>query len=310
MIIENFKGMKEAPINTVSNYLKNKFNSKTVKLSIDGGFTCPNRDGSKGYGGCIFCSESGSGDMATAGDNITEVIDKQISLLSDKWPNASYLAYFQNHTNTYAPVSILSKKFNESLSDSRIKGLVISTRPDCIDDDVLELLENFNKKTFLWIELGLQTMHEKTEKFINRCYDLAVYDDAINRLNSADIKVVTHLILGLPGETKKDMIESVKYVCAQNTWGLKLHLLNVVKGSPLALTHSNYKPFETLDEYVNFVCDLLEIIPKDIIIHRMTGDAPRKTLLSPTWSYQKRTILNGIYHEMAKRSSTQGCKLK
>ena len=308
MIIENFKGLDRPLINTISDNLKKEFGQKTIKLSIDAGFTCPNRDGNKGVGGCIFCSESGSGDMASSGDNIAEVIDKQIEILSKKWPNAKYLAYFQSHTNTYAPVSILREKYYAALSDPRISGLAIATRPDCIGDDVINLLSELNKKTFLWVELGLQTIHPQSSEFINRCYDLDVYEDAAQKLHHSGIKFVTHLILGLPGESREDMVESVRYVCQSGVWGIKLHLLNITKNSRLAATHSDYMPFDSVDDYVQFVCDLLEIIPSDIVIHRMTADAPRKTLISPPWSYKKRSILNGIYHELSRRGSFQGCK--
>lgn len=308
MIIDNFKGLQRPLINTISDYLKKQFGYKTIKLSIDGGFTCPNRDGSKGYGGCIFCSDSGSGDMASSGDDISKVLDSQIAILSKKWPDAKYIAYFQSHTNTYAPVEVLRKKFADALSDSRISGVVIATRPDCLGDDVLDLLSELNKKTFIWVELGLQSIHPHTSDFINRCYDLSVYDEACNKLKGLGIKFVTHIILGLPGESRQDMIDTVKYVCRSGTWGIKLHLLNITKNSRLAKTHSDYTPFESIDDYARMVCDLLEIIPYEIVIHRLTADTPRKNLISPPWSYQKRTILNGIYHEMFRRGSIQGCK--
>lgn len=308
MIIDNFKGLQQPLINTISDYLKKQFGHKTIKLSIDGGFTCPNRDGSKGYGGCIFCSDSGSGDMASSGDNISKVLDSQIAILSKKWPDAKYIAYFQSHTNTYAPVEILREKFMDALSDPRISGIVIATRPDCLGDDVLNLLSELNKKTLMWVELGLQSIHPQTSEFINRGYNLSVYDDACNKLSKRGIKFVTHIILGLPGESRQDMIDTVKYVCKSGTWGIKLHLLNITKNSRLAKTHSDYTPFESIDDYVGMVCDLLEIIPYKIIIHRLTADTPRKNLISPLWSYKKRTILNGIYHEMFQRGSIQGCK--
>ncbi|SFE38884.1 hypothetical protein SAMN02910327_01087 [Peptostreptococcaceae bacterium pGA-8] len=290
-------------INSISSYLKKEFGEKTVKLSIDGGFTCPNRDGSKGFGGCVFCSEAGSGDTAST-------IEEQKKLLSKKWPKAKYLAYFQNFTNTYAPVSILREKFEAVIEDESISGLVIGTRPDCLPEDVLDLLSELNEKTFLWVELGLQTIHEDSADFINRCYPLEVYDSACRNLKKRNIRFVTHLILGLPSESKAQMLDSVKYVCESGTWGIKLHLLNIIKGSQLAKTHPCYKPFETLDEYVNLVCDILEYIPDDIIIHRLTADAPRPILISPPWSYRKRSILNGINQEMRKRDSYQGCRYK
>lgn len=308
MIIDNFKGLNQPLINTISDYLKKQLGHKTIKLSIDGGFTCPNRDGSKGYGGCIFCSDSGSGDMASSGDNISKVLDSQIVILSKKWPDAKYIAYFQSHTNTYAPVEILREKYMDALSDPRISGIVIATRPDCLGDDVLNLLSELNKKTLMWVELGLQSIHPQTSEFINRGYNLSVYDDACNKLSKRGIKFVTHIILGLPGESRQDMIDTVKYVCKSGTWGIKLHLLNITKNSRLAKTHSDYTPFESIDDYVGMVCDLLEIIPYKIIIHRLTADTPRKNLISPLWSYKKRTILNGIYHEMFQRGSIQGRK--
>lgn len=189
-----------------------------------------------------------------------------------------------------------------------IEGIAIATRPDCLNDQVFDLLEEINNDYFLWVELGLQTMHDDTALFINRCYPTSVYEEAIAELNKRNIRVVTHLILGLPGETRDMMRESVKYVCAQGTWGLKLHLLNVVRGSQMEMTHSDYNSFESLEEYVEFVCDLVEIIPEDVVIHRLTGDAPRKVLMTPAWSYRKRSILNGIQQELHLRGSRQGCK--
>ena len=234
------------PINTISSYLKHEFGQKTVKLAIDGGFTCPNRDGSKSYGGCLFCSEGGGGDFAST-------IENQIDLLSEKWPKAKYLAYFQNHTNTYAPIETLREKYEKALSHPLISGIAIATRPDCINEEVLDLLSEINENHFLWVELGLQTIHQRTADLINRCYALSVYDYAIEALNSRGIKTVVHLILGLPGETKEDMIQSVRYVCASGAWGIKLHLLNVVKGSRMEEEYHDYNSFHSIEEYVNFV---------------------------------------------------------
>lgn len=294
--------MKDA-INSISSYLKEQFGEKTVKLAIDGGFTCPNRDGTISYGGCLFCSEGGGGDFAST-------IENQIELLSEKWPKAKYLAYFQNHTNTYAPVEVLREKYEQALKHPLISGIVIATRPDCLDDDVLDLLEELNEKHFMWLELGLQTMHEDTAELINRGYKLHVYERAMTELKKRKIKTVVHLILGLPGEDKTRMTESVKYVVNSGAWGIKLHLLNIVKGSRMEKEYPDYSFFSDIDDYVNFVCDLLEIIPPEITIHRMTGDAPRKILMQPEWSYKKRTILNSIHAELKRRGSTQGCKIK
>ncbi|TDP57492.1 TIGR01212 family radical SAM protein [Aminicella lysinilytica] len=289
----------EEPINTVNLYLKGKFGRKMAKLALDGGFTCPNRDGTKGTGGCLFCGNGGGGDFASS-------IDDQISLLSKKWPGAGYLAYFQNHTNTYAPVDVLREKYYIALKDPRIDGLAIATRPDCLPEEVLDLLDSINKEYFMWVELGLQTANDSTARLINRCYDLPVYDKAMEELSSLHIKTVVHLILGLPGESRDDMMASVDHVIKSGAWGIKLHLLNVVKGSTMEKEYGDYVPFESIDEYVSLVCDILEILPPDMVIHRMTADAPRKILISPTWSYKKRTILNKISAELKRRSTYQG----
>lgn len=301
-------------INSIGWWLKQRFGRKVVKLSLDGGFTCPNRDGTCGTGGCIFCSSEGSGELASSIGMTTEsAIKEQIELRREKWPDvSSFIAYFQNHTNTYAPVSELEEKFRSALSADGIMGLAIATRPDCLGEDVLDLLDRLNKETFLWVELGLQTIHGDR---INRGYDLSVYDKAVSDLHARGIRTVTHLILGLPGESKDDMANSVEYICRPLTggdhiFGLKLHLLNVVKGAPLEKMYPGYTPFETPEEYIELVCDLLEIIPEDITIHRLTGDVPRKLLVSPGWSYKKRTILNGIARELKLRGSFQGCRIK
>ncbi len=288
--------------NSISSYLKQRFGEKTIKLAIDGGFTCPNRDGLKGFGGCTFCSDTGSGEFSSN-------IEDQIALLSDKWPNAKYLGYFQNHTNTYAPVSELRKKYYEILSNPKIEGLVIGTRPDCLSDDVLELLSEINKTHFLWVELGLQTIHDETAKSFNRCYDLSVFNEAMNKLSRLNIKAVVHLILGLPGESKEMMLESVKYVGAMRPFGMKLHLLNVVKGSQMAATMPDYTAFNSIEEYVELVVDCLEYIPKEVTIHRLTADAPRPILMTPVWSFNKRTILNGIDDRLNLLDTWQGKKV-
>lgn len=285
---------------SISTCLKREFGRKTIKLAIDGGFTCPNRDGTKGVGGCIFCSDSGSGEFASD-------IDDQIRLLSDKWPDAEYLAYFQNHTNTYAPVSELRAQYYAVLANPKIKGLVIGTRPDCLSDDVLDLLAEINKTHFMWVELGLQTVHDETARLINRCYDLDVFDDAMERLCSRGIRTVVHLILGLPGESREMMLDSVRYVSSiEGLFGMKLHLLNVVKGSRMETAYADYQPFSSIEEYVSLVVDCLELIPPQVTIHRLTGDAPRPILISPPWSFNKRTILNGINDRLNLLDTWQG----
>ena len=292
----------EQRFHSISTWLKRQFGEKTIKLAIDGGFTCPNRDGSKGHGGCLFCSDNGAGEFASN-------VEDQIQLYADKWPNARYLGYFQNHTNTYAPVEELREKYEAILANPKIEGLVIGTRPDCLSEDVLDLLGEINKTHFLWIELGLQTMHEETAELINRCYSLDVFEEAMEGLRSRGIKTVVHLILGLPGETREMMLDSVRYVANQpDLFGMKLHLLNVVKGSRMALDYSEYQPFASIEEYVNLVVECLELIPPQVTIHRLTGDAPRSILITPPWSFNKRTILNSINEQLHLRDTWQGKK--
>ena len=286
---------------TMGAMLEEKYGQKIRKICIDGGFTCPNRDGTKGVGGCIFCSETGSGEF-------TSDIEDQIRLYSDKWPNAKYLGYFQNHTNTYDSAENLRKKYYEILNNPKIEGLVIGTRPDCLDEDILDLLSEINEKYFIWVELGLQTIHDETAKLINRCYDLAVFNEAMENLKARGIKTVVHLILGLPGETEDMMLESVRYVGNMHPFGMKLHLLNVVKGSTMEKEFPDYVSFSSIDEYVNLVVRCLEIIPEDVTIHRLTGDAPRNILISPVWSFNKRTILNSINERLNLLDTRQGKK--
>ena len=299
--------------NSISNFLKSEFGQKTVKLSIDAGFTCPNRDGSKGYGGCAFCSGGGSGELAASmtGDSasVSASITEQIGRLSEKWPDACYLAYFQSFTNTYAPVDVLRERFYAALDDPRISGIAIATRPDCLGNDVLDLLEEINRSHFMWVELGLQSIHDSTLKAMNTCYTVSDYDRAAAALAERGIRVVTHLILGLPGETQEMMLQSLKHVCSRQVFGIKLHLMNIIKTSPLYETMPDYVPFGSIEEYVDLVVRCLEIIPPEVTIHRLTGDVPRKLLVSPEWSYKKRTILNAINRELALRGTFQGSAL-
>ena len=304
--------------NSISNYLKKQFGRKTIKLSIDAGFTCPNRDGTKGYGGCAFCSGDGSGELAAhlesnsckvLSERFEESITEQIETMSAKWPDAAYLAYFQSHTNTYAPVAELRSKYYAALNDPRIEGIVIATRPDCLGDDVLDLLDEINRDHFMWVELGLQTIHNNTSEAMGIGYDLATYDKAVADLISRNIRVVTHLILGLPGETEEMMLESVRYVCSSPIFGIKLHLMNIVRTSRLYEMMPDYIPFNNIEEYVDLVIRCLEIIPPEITIHRLTGDVPRRLLIAPEWSYRKRTILNMINSELASRNTCQGAAL-
>ena len=281
---------------SINDVLRETFGTKVVKLSLDGGFTCPNRDGTFGRGGCIFCSESGSGEFTSdKALSIAQQIAAQIELLKPKWPNAKYIAYFQNFTNTYAPVDTLRRLYDAALACDGIVGLAIATRPDCLDSNVLALLEEYNQKTYLWVELGLQSIHAHTASFIRRGYSLPLYDQAVQNLRARSIKTVAHLILNLPGETKDDMAASVSYVCESGVWGLKLQMLNILKNTDLAAYYENH-PFTLMsaDEYIDFIHQLLDILPKDIVIHRLTGDGDKKSLIAPKWILNKRYVLNGI----------------
>jgi len=370
--------------NAIGPFLKNEFGCRVVKLSLDGGFTCPNRDGRCGTGGCLFCAEDGSGRFASD-------IPGEIALTSQKWPDAKYIAYFQNFTNTYAPVerlralwdealgyreengplrarsrylgplpAVLSSdfasgssiaknrvpripvrgpfsslfqepkpEFSEDITSLRARsryleslqarsaksfpdmvGLAVATRPDCLPEDVLDLLSEYNEKTFLWVELGLQTSKQKTADYINRCYDNSVYEKAVSELKARGIRYVTHLILGLPGESEKDMLDSAAYVNAFSPFGLKLHMLHVMEGTRLGEIYKE-QPFELLSkqDYVNTVCDILERTPQSVTIHRLTGDAPGDMLLAPEWTRDKHAVLNSIQQELKRRGSFQGSLL-
>lgn len=296
-------------INMIGAWLRRHFGRKIIKLSLDGGFTCPNRDGTKGRGGCLFCSGSGSGDLASGSGDLDRDLQEQIALLSDKWPHAGYLAYFQSHTNTYAPPSELRDKFFPVLSHDKIAGLAIATRPDCLGREVCDLLEELHHSTFLWVELGLQSIHRQTMEAMNLCYSLEDYDRAVEELTSRGIRVVPHLIFGLPGETKEMMQESLRYICRDRIFGLKIHMLNVVNTSGFPDRFPDYQPFSSIDEYTDLIVSSMELIPPEITIHRMSGDAPRPTLIAPRWSWKKRTILNEIHRKMKERDTWQGRRL-
>ncbi|MCG8483096.1 MAG: TIGR01212 family radical SAM protein [Clostridia bacterium] len=296
--------------NALGLYLKNKFNKQIIKLSLDAGFTCPNRDGTLSTEGCIYCSPLGSGDFAASRrlDLYTQ-LEQQMVLLKNKWPNGKYIAYFQNYTNTYAPINELTSLYNKAISHPNVIGLAIATRPDCLPDETIDLLSKLNKKTFLWVELGLQTIHEHTAQLINRQYSLKVFEEALGKLKQHQIKTVVHLIFGLPFESKKDMLDSVHYLSSKDIFGIKLHLLHVLKHTKLAKMYQ-LDQFSTLkkEAYISLIVDALEILHPEITIHRLTGDAPWKHLVAPKWSTDKRGILNGIDAELKRRKSWQGIK--
>lgn len=277
-------------------YLKDKFGQKVYKISLDGGFTCPNRDGKTGTRGCIFCSKGGSGDFAESREmSITEQIENGKKRVEKKIKSGKYIAYFQAFTNTYAPVEILRQKYEEAINHPDIVALSIATRPDCLGDDVLRLLDEMNKIKPVFVELGLQTIHQKSAKYIRRGYDLSVYDKAVRDLKKIGVNVVVHVILGLPNESENDMLETVKYVCESGANGIKLQLLHVIDGTDLAKDYEKglFKTLE-FDEYVNLIEKCVKIIPKDIVIHRLTGDGAKKDLIAPLWSADKKRVLNAI----------------
>ncbi len=277
-------------------YLKDKFGQKVYKISLDGGFTCPNRDGKAGTRGCIFCSKGGSGDFAESREmSITEQIESGKKKVEKKIKSGKYIAYFQAFTNTYAPVEMLRQKYEEAINHPDIVALSIATRPDCLGDDVLRLLDEMNKIKPVFVELGLQTIHQKSAKYIRRGYDLSIYDKAVRDLNKIGVNVVVHVILGLPNESENNMLETVKYVCESGANGIKLQLLHVIDGTDLAKDYEKglFKTLE-FDEYVNLIVKCVKIIPKDIVIHRLTGDGAKKDLIAPLWSADKKRVLNAI----------------
>ena len=286
---------------SLSDYLKNKYGTKVYKLSLSSGCSCPNRDGSISYGGCIFCSEGGSGDFAATGMDLDAQIafakEKVDAKISSKIPanERKYIAYFQSFTNTYGDEAYLMDLFKRVLDYPEIVGLSIGTRPDCLSDEMIDFLGNLNKDKEVWVELGLQTIHEHTAKLINRGYDLPVFEDAYKRLTDAGLKVVVHVILGLPGESDDDIIETVKYLAKLNPtlFGIKLQLLHVLKGTKLAEMFEE-EPFRIyeLDEYCEIVGRCLKEIPKETVIHRLTGDGPKKLLIAPLWSGNKKLVMN------------------
>lgn len=277
-------------------YLKDKFGQKVYKISLDGGFTCPNRDGKIDTRGCIFCSKGGSGDFAQNRNlSITEQIESGKKRVEKKIKSGKYIAYFQAFTNTYAPVEILRAKYSEAINHPDIVALSIATRPDCLGDDVIELLDEMNKIKPVFVELGLQTIHNESAKYIRRGYSLEVYNEAVKKLKNIGVNIVVHIILGLPNESEEDMLESVKYVCQSQIDGIKLQLLHIIAGTDLAKDYEKglFKTLE-FDEYVELIAKCVAIIPKNIVIHRLTGDGAKKDLIAPLWSADKKRVLNAI----------------
>jgi radical SAM protein (TIGR01212 family) len=297
---------------TLDYFYKKKFNSKVFKVSLNGGFTCPNKDGTKGYGGCIYCSKLGSGDYAgEVHKSLVDQFNEVKEIMLKKWPDSKYIAYFQANTNTYAPVKELKEKYESVIDLDGVVGLNIATRPDSITDECLDYLEELSTKTYLTVELGLQTIHDKTSKLINRGHDLNCFEEMLNKLRNKNINVVVHIINGLPYETKEMMVETVKYLSDKDIQGIKIHMLHILKNTALANLYEQEK-FHVLtrEEYVDIVCSQLEVLREDIVVNRVTGDPNPEDLIEPFWLIKKFGVLNEIDKEMVKRNSYQGIHYK
>ena len=296
------------PYHSLDYMLRQMFGEKIYKVTLNGGMTCPNRDGKLGERGCIFCSAGGSGDFAASASlSITEQIQQQIQMLSAKRPIHKYIAYFQAYTNTYAPVEYLERIFTEAIQNPDICAISIGTRPDCLEEPVIRLLSRLNQIKPVWVELGLQTIHEHTARYIRRGYPLSCFDQAMQSLHQAGLDVIVHTILGLPGETSRDVLDTMKYLNACQIQGIKLQLLHVLSGTDLAADYQAGK-FSVLDreEYIDLVIRCLEQLDPSIVIHRVTGDGPKDLLIAPLWASRKREVLNLLHHQMKEQGSYQG----
>lgn len=312
--MENRGKMKR--FNSLSDYFKRVYGEKLIKLCVDGGFTCPNRDGKLGTGGCAFCSETGSGEYSghiiegvkLQSESIAEQLESQKGLLSKKWQTHAYIAFFQNFTNTYKPLETLDVLYGEAMACEGIKGLVIATRPDCIEEGHIELFKRYN---VLWVELGLQTIHDTKAIWMNRQYEMATFLRAYELLKANGIKVVIHLMAGLPGETKSDFLESIKKISALKPFGVKIHMLNIIRGTELEKKYDKER-FYVLEEseYIEWVCEALAYLDRDIVIHRLTGDGAKESLIAPNWVLNKRSVLNGIDKRLAQLDVRQGDRVK
>ena len=296
------------PYHSLDYMLRQMFGEKIYKVTLNGGMTCPNRDGKLGERGCIFCSAGGSGDFAASASlSITEQIRQQIQMLSAKRPIHKYIAYFQAYTNTYAPVEYLERIFTEAIQNPDICAISIGTRPDCLEEPVIRLLSRLNQIKPVWVELGLQTIHEHTARYIRRGCPLSCFDQAMQSLHQAGLDVIVHTILGLPGETSRDVLDTMKYLNACQIQGIKLQLLHVLSGTDLAADYQAGK-FSVLDreEYIDLVIRCLEHLDPSIVIHRVTGDGPKDLLIAPLWASRKREVLNLLHHQMKEQGSYQG----
>jgi radical SAM protein (TIGR01212 family) len=295
---------------TWNSHLRHLFGEKIFKVPLDAGFTCPNRDGQITTGGCTFCSARGSGDFAgSRRDDLITQFNEVKDRMHQKWPNAKYVPYFQAYTNTYAPVEELREMYELMLEQDGVVGLAIATRPDCLPDDVVELLAELNERTYLWIELGLQTAHDEIGELINRGHDYKCYVEGVEKLRKHNIRVCCHIIFGLPQETDEMMLETAREVSKLDIQGLKIHLLHLMKKTPMVKQYEQgLLTFLEKDQYVDLVVRTLEMMPPELIIHRVTGDAPADLLIGPMWSLKKWEVLNSIDHEFKERNTWQGKK--
>lgn len=297
------------PYHSLDYEMKQRFGSKIYKVALDGGMTCPNRDGTLGSRGCIFCSSGGSGDFAMPpGRSVTEQIEGAACRIRHKLgTGGGYIAYFQSYTNTYAPVSRLYELFSEAIRHPDVRVLSVATRPDCLAEDVLELLAGLNQKKPVWIELGLQTIHPDTATFIRRGYELSCFENALARLRSRGLEVVVHVILGLPGEDRGRMLQTIDYLARQDIQGIKLQLLHVLKGTDLAdLYMQDSFPVMSMEAYIDLAIDCIARLPPRMVVHRITGDGPKNLLLAPLWSANKRLVLNTMTRRLKERQIAQG----
>lgn len=298
----------DKPYNNLNASLRETFGEKVIKLSVDGGFSCPNRDGAVGTGGCVFCSEEGSGDFAGCRTkSITDQLSEQIELLKPKWPKAKYIAYFQSYSNTYGDISYMEKQFREALSLEGVVGLAIATRVDCIDEDVLTLLGQLNKETYLWVEMGLQSIYQTHHDWLNTGYSPEQFKETAGQLGDRGIRLVGHIILGLPGSPETEVEDMVHFLNQLPLQGLKIHMLNVLKHTALARIYEE-NPFDLMSEeaYINQVVDIIERLKPSIVIHRVTGDGAKALLIAPRWILNKRKVLNDLQKAFKTRASYQG----
>ncbi|MGN0345740.1 MAG: TIGR01212 family radical SAM protein [Lachnospiraceae bacterium] len=304
------------PYYSLNSYFQSVYGRKIYKIALDGGMTCPNRDGTIDNRGCIFCSRGGSGDFAESMNkeqpDIRAQITKGKERLRAKYSGSGYVAYFQSYTNTYAPIDYLRRIYSDALDDPEVVGISIATRPDCLSGDVIALLRKLSKEypeKFIWVELGLQTIHRESIAFIRRGYDNSVFEEAVKKLQQIQLPVIVHIILGLPGETKEQMLSTIEYLNTFPLFGVKLQLLHVLEGTDLA-THFANREFDvlTMNEYMDILIECLEHLNPETVVHRVTGDGPKKILIAPLWSSDKKQVLNGLLKEMNIRNSWQGKK--